>query len=65
MDEYPLKKIVIQRVDNGFTIKIDSEPYEKFEFVETTMEGALIILFKLQQEIQKRQESSQVKPKRK
>ncbi len=59
MDEYPLKKILIQRVDNGFTIKIESEPFEKFEFVETTMEGVLIILFKLQQTIQERQKANE------
>lgn len=59
MDEYPLKKILIQRVDNGFTIKIESEPFEKLEFVETTMEGVLIILFKLQQTIQERQKANE------
>lgn len=59
MDEYPLKKILIQRVDNGFTIKIESEPFDKFEFVETTMEGVLIILFKLQQTIQERQKANE------
>lgn len=59
MDEYPLKKILIQRVDNGFTIKIESEPFEKFEFVETTMEGVLIILFKLQQTIQEREKANE------
>lgn len=60
-----IKKANIKQVDNGYTLIVELESFEKFEFVETTMEGILIILYKLQALVREREANAKLKPKRK
>lgn len=46
-----INKCTIQLVTNGYKMMIEFEGSEKYEFVESTMEGVLLILYKLQAEI--------------
>ncbi len=46
-----INRCTIQSVTNGYKMMIEFEGSEKYEFVESTMEGVLLILYKFQAEI--------------
>lgn len=52
----PIKKVLITQVDNGFVMKIDLNSIDRIEFVETSMEGILLLLYRLQETIRERSE---------
>lgn len=59
-----IKKCTIRQVDNGYAMVIESTAFEKFEFVDTSLEGILFILYQVQAEIRKRENQENEKPKK-
>lgn len=43
-----ITKCTIRAVTNGYSMAVEFASHEKYEFVETSMEGILLLLYKLQ-----------------